>query len=146
MRVFLDTCSLQRPLDSRTQVRIILESEAVMGVLALCEAGSLDLVSSEALVFEMEQNPSGVRQEYASQALSLAKVFVMVNEGGAKRATGFTLLGIKPLDAVHLALAEEALADFFCTCDDRLLKRAKAISDLRTRVVSPTELVEEIEI
>ena len=46
---------------------------------------------------------------------------------------------MKPLDALHLAEA-----DFFCTCDDRLLKRARAAHTGQTRVVSPLELVMEI--
>jgi hypothetical protein len=48
MRVYLDRYSPQRPLDSKTQVRIVLEAEAVLGILALCEAGSIELISSEA--------------------------------------------------------------------------------------------------
>ena len=34
MRIYLDTCSLQRPLDDRHQVRIALEAEAVLAILA----------------------------------------------------------------------------------------------------------------
>lgn len=34
-------------------------------------------------------------------------------------------IGIKPLDALHLASAEAAAADYFLTCDDRLIKRYK---------------------
>jgi len=50
------------------------------------------------------------------------------------------------LDALHLASAEEAEADYFCTCDDRFLKRAKTFNDLRTKVVTPLELIEELNI
>jgi hypothetical protein len=58
MKIYLDTCSLHRPLDSKTQIRIALESEAILGILTLCESGSLELVSSEVLIFEVEQNPN----------------------------------------------------------------------------------------
>jgi predicted nucleic acid-binding protein len=44
-----------------------------------------------------------------------------------------------------LASAEEAKVDYFCTCDDKFLKRAKAVQTLKTKVVSPIELIEEIE-
>jgi predicted nucleic acid-binding protein len=50
-----------------------------------------------------------------------------------------------PLDALHLASAEAAQVDYFCTCDDRLLKKAKTVHDLKTVVVSPIELAEELE-
>ncbi|RMD73126.1 MAG: PIN domain-containing protein [Chloroflexi bacterium] len=36
------------------------------------------------------------------------------------RAQQFLAYGLKPLDALHVALAEAGKADYFCTCDDRL--------------------------
>lgn len=32
--------------------------------------------------------------------------------------------GMKPLDALHLASASISKADYFCTCDDKFLKKA----------------------
>ncbi|MCS7222906.1 MAG: PIN domain-containing protein, partial [Anaerolineae bacterium] len=57
----------------------------------------------------------------------------------------FLQYGIKPLDALHLALAETGRVDYFCTCDDRLRKQVQRIEDLAVRVVSPIELIQEIE-
>jgi predicted nucleic acid-binding protein len=54
-------------------------------------------------------------------------------------------VGIKPLDALHMALAETGNADYFCTCDDRLLRNAKQVKDLMVKVVNPVDLVQEIE-
>jgi predicted nucleic acid-binding protein len=53
--------------------------------------------------------------------------------------------GIKPLDALHMALAETGNADYFCTCDDRLLRNADQVKDLLVKVVNPVDLVQEIE-
>ncbi len=145
MRVYLDTCSLQRPLDSKTQTRIILESEAVLGVLTLLELGKIELVSSEVLLFETSRNPNRVRRDYALAVLSRAGIFILLDEGVEKRARELESLGIQPLDALHLASAEAAQADYFCTCDDKLLKKARAIVSLKLEVVSPIELVKEIE-
>jgi len=145
MKVYLDTCSLQRPLDSKTQIRIMLESEAVLGIIALCETNQLELVSSEVLLFEVRQNPQIVRREFGLEVLSKATSFVSVSVPIEQRARGLHKLGIKPLDALHLASAEEAQVDYFCTCDDKFLKKAQAISDVKTKVVSPIELIEEIE-
>jgi len=44
------------------------------------------------------------------------------------------------------ASAEEAEVEYFCTCDDRFLKKAKNISFLKLSVVTPLELVEELNI
>jgi len=145
MKIYLDTCSLQRPLDSKTQIRIILEAEAVLGILTLLELGEIELISSEILLFEIDRNPNRIRRDYALEVLSRAKTFVILNEQVEERARELEGLGIKPLDALHLASAEAARADYFCTCDDELLRRARRIPDLKTRIVSPIELVKEIE-
>ena len=145
MKIYLDTCSLQRPLDNKNQIRIILEAEAVLGVIGLCETGEVELVSSEVLVFEVRQNPKMIRREFGLEVLAKAGEFVRLNDQIERRAKGFTELGIKPLDALHLASAEIGHADYFCTCDDQLLKKAKGMQGIKIRVVSPVELIEEIE-
>ena len=58
MRIYLDTCSLQRPLDDRTQPRINIEAEAVLTILRLIESSHLELLSSEALGFEINRIPN----------------------------------------------------------------------------------------
>ena len=52
MRIYLDACSLQRPLDDRSQPRINIEAEAVLTILALVESGDVEMLSSEAREFE----------------------------------------------------------------------------------------------
>lgn len=49
MRLYLDNCCLQRPLDDQTHPRIRVETEAVFAMLAAVQAGDQRLVSSEAL-------------------------------------------------------------------------------------------------
>jgi predicted nucleic acid-binding protein len=144
MKIYLGMCSLQRPLDTKTQPRIAVEAEAVLGILALCESGQAELVASETLVFEAERNPHPVRKKYAVEVLSKASIFVQTNGGVIGRAQALQALGIKPLDALHLASAVEAKAEYFCTCDDRLLRRAKAADTSQTKAVSPLELIAEV--
>ena len=144
MRIYLDMCSIQRPLDTKTQPRIAVEAEAILGVLMLCEAGQVELMTSDALGFELERNPHPVRKEYALKVLSKAAVFVHMESQIEERARTFLEEGIKPVDALHLASAVEAKADYFCTCDDRFLKRAKAVDTGQTKVVSPLELITEV--
>lgn len=47
--VYLDNCALQRPFDDRTQLRIDVEAEAILGIISLFEAHQLAILSSEAL-------------------------------------------------------------------------------------------------
>ena len=60
-------------------------------------------------------------------------------------ATRFNEQGLRPADSLHLASAIHGQADYFCTSDDKLLRRARRMDTSRTRVVSPLELIEEIE-
>ncbi|HEX9939676.1 MAG TPA: PIN domain-containing protein [Longimicrobium sp.] len=145
MRIYLDMCSLQRPSDDRSQLRIRVESEAVLGILSLCESGGAELVNSDALRFEIGRNPHPLRRSYAEEALSVANHFVPATSTVADRARKYVDRGIKPLDALHLACAVEGGAAYFCTCDDRLLKRARIVDTGATRPVSPLELMEALE-
>ncbi len=145
MKVYLDTCSIQRPLDDQTQIRIRLEAEAVLGVIALIEQGSLELVSSEASLFETRRTADMTRREFALEILAKAAHFVQVDNDVQSRAKDLNAKGMMALDALHLASAESAGADYFCTCDDKLLKKAKRLCATGLKAVSPIELLEEIE-
>jgi predicted nucleic acid-binding protein len=52
--------------------------------------------------------------------------------------------GFKPLDALHLAFATHGKVEYFCTCDDKLRKRAQRLGSLKIDVVSPLELVDKV--
>ncbi len=145
VRVYLDVCAIQRPLDTPNQIRIALEAEAVLGILSLCDVGLIELVSSEALIYETEQNPLPIRREHGYSVLAKAQTTVEVTASVKGRASQFLEYNIRPLDALHLALAEASGVDYFCTCDDQLARRAKRINDLQVKVISPLDLVQEIE-
>ena len=144
MKVYLDTCSLQRPLDSRTQIRISLEAEAVLGIIALVEDGELELVASDVLLFETRRNPRAERRAYAMDVLDKASAFIEMSASIRERSAELERDGLKPLDALHLATAEAAEVDYFCTTDDKLLKRGKVAARKGVRVVSPIALIEEL--
>ncbi len=145
IKIYLDTCSIQRPLDSLNQTRLRLEAEAVLGVLAQVKSGTVELISSTVLELEIQRNPLAIRREQSEQVLAQATAIVIVDEQMEQRSIHFVQLGVKVMDALHLAAAEAAQADYFCTCDDRFLRRAKTIAGLHIRVVSPLELIEAIE-
>lgn len=142
MKIYLDNCSLQRPLDDRTQIRVEQEAEAVIEILSLCESGKVTLISSEILQFEIRNNSDSERRETTFGILKIARENITVNEEIENRAQEFENDGIKPIDALHLACAEIEKIDYFCTCDDKFLKKARTLTDLDLKVVSPIELKE----
>ena len=120
MKIYLDMCSIQRPFDTKTQLRIAIEAEAIVGIIALCESGQIDLIASDALLFETERNPYPIRKRHALEVLAKAALFVQTDR------------------------RVEAQADYFCTCDDRFLRRARRADTLQIKVVSPLELIEGV--
>ena len=144
MKIYLDTCSLHRPLDDKSQPRIALEAEAILAILSLCEREQLTLVSSEVLTFEVDRNPHPQRKAFATEVLARAKHTIIVSEVVEERAKTLEQDGFKALDELHLASAEAESVDYFCTCDDRFFKKAKARTDITVWVVSPLELAQEV--
>jgi len=146
MRIYLDCCCLQRPFDDKSQPKIAVEAEAVLVILAFCESGRLQLVSSDALLFEIGCIPDQNRKDDAYAILKIARESVGLMPEIEAMARRLGESGLKPLDALHLAFASDAKVDYFCTCDDKFLKKARSCAGLCTKVVSPTELVMELDI
>lgn len=144
MKIYFDTCSLHRPLDNKAQLRVALEAEAILGLLAKCETGELRLVSSEILSLEVERSPEPKRKAYVSSVLKKAEVAITVNDEIEIRAKELEERGFKAFDALHVASAEFGRVDYFCSCDDRLLKKSRRQTDLSVKVVSPLELANEV--
>ena len=144
MRIYFDTCSLQRPLDERNQTRIVLEAEAILALLAFCEQGYADLVVSDMVVYESSNNPHPQKRQFVAEIVNQAKEHLSLTVAIEQRATDFEQSGIKAIDALHLALAEAGLVDYFCTCDDRFYRRAITMANLATKVRRPLELAQEI--
>jgi predicted nucleic acid-binding protein len=146
MKIYLDCCSLQRPFDDKSQPRIAVEAEAVLVILTMCESSQVTLISSEALQFEIGRIPDQGRKEEALAILKIAKENVTLIPELEVLARRLQASGLKTMDALHLASASISKADYFCTCDDKFLKKARNFEGLNTMVVSPTELIMELDI
>ena len=79
MLIYLDTCSIQRPFDDQSKLRVATESEAVLRATQLVEHGGLDLLASETLRIETEQNPHSRRRRFAFGVHALARCFAETN-------------------------------------------------------------------
>jgi len=112
-----------------------------MTVLRLVEGGDLELVSSDALELEVDRTPDAQRRAAGKDILKLASQTLRLGEAVEADAAALVLAGVKPLDALHLAFASRAAVEYFCTCDDKLRKKAQRLKSLKTTVVTPLELV-----
>ena len=122
-RLYLDTSVYNRPFDNLSQPRIWLEALAFAVVLQLLELGDVEIITSEVLEFENSKNPFPHRKAWVNFYLNLAKGYQELNETIRRRARSLEEQGLEPVDALHLACAEEAKAEYFITCDDRIIKK-----------------------
>ena len=63
MRVYLDNCSLNRPFDDQSQLRIQLEADAKLFIQRKVREGGLELAWSYILDYENQANPFDERRE-----------------------------------------------------------------------------------
>ena len=140
-RVYLDMCCLKRPFDDQRQARVREEATAVAAIIARAEDGQIALVRSPAHLVENDAYPQEDRRLAAALWINRAAVDVRLDADGEARAASLAALGFRPLDALHLALAERAGAQWFVTCDDDVLTRAVRVADaLRIAVIAPGTL------
>jgi predicted nucleic acid-binding protein len=144
MRIYLDNCCLQRPLDDQTQPRIRVETEAVFVILAAVQANELVLISSEALEYEVGRIPDEARRTEILSVLALATERLLITDAVEALAVTFAQHGLSGIDAIHLAFASIAKADFFTTCDDKLFRQAQTIQNLSCKVTTILGLVPEV--
>jgi predicted nucleic acid-binding protein len=145
MLIYLDMCCLKRPYDDQSQPRIRLETEAVLALLAL-ESDTIAFVRSTPLLLENAANPIPERAARVNQWLSAVARWRSPDAAAFEgRVASLLGQGLKMFDALHVATAELSGAKLFVTTDDRLLGTLRRIqSDLRVRVSSPIECVQEM--
>jgi len=145
IKVYLDTCCLNRPFDDQTQERLRLESEAVLAILSRIEKGEWNWIGSEILIDEIEQTPDTQKLSRTRLLSGFIQENVEIGDKEVKRAKELQKEGFQLFDALHIACAESAKADVFLSTDDRLLKLAKKLSKLlHIRVENPLVWVEEM--
>lgn len=128
-KVYLDTSVYNRPFDEQKQARIWLETLAFSVILQLIENRKIALITSSVLAYETSRNPFQQRREWANRVAKMAAVYQLADETIRQRANDLAANNIKPLDALHIAFAETAAADYFVTCDDRLIRRYQSLSN-----------------
>ncbi|MDY6805232.1 MAG: PIN domain-containing protein [Cyanobacteriota bacterium] len=110
-------------------------------IFLLIENQIVEIVSSEALVIETNNNPYNERRSFVESVLQKAKDFQSINENMLIRAEEIeATMGIKGLDCLHLVCAEELGVDYFITSDDRIIKKYRGT----VTVQNPTKFVNNV--
>lgn len=144
MRLYLDIWCLKRPFDDQAQPRIRMESEAVLGLLAL-PAERVQFLRSRAHDLENEQNPVAWRAARVREWLAAQPLIETGEEALLARTKDLVKLGFGTFDALHLASAEFAAASAFLTVDDRLIATARRCSSaLKVVTREPVAFLSEV--
>ncbi|MFZ6016991.1 MAG: PIN domain-containing protein [Nitrospirota bacterium] len=142
VKIYLDTSVYNRPFDDQGQTRIRLETEAFLSILEKAISGAIIIINSSVLIYENSQNPFAERKERISNYLAIASKVIRLDESIKKKAISLESLGIEPIDALHLAYADAGGAEYFLTCDDSIIKKAKKLKNMiKIDVCSPLEFI-----
>lgn len=124
MRIYLDACCLNRLTDDQTQNRIRQEAAAIERIIRCIVQQSIQWVSSEALIDEIERNSIAERRLSNRALLAVASETIAVDSAISNRAAGLHAIGYGAYDALHLACAEAGGVDVLLTTDDRFIRKA----------------------
>jgi predicted nucleic acid-binding protein len=114
-----------------------------LAILASVQSGNVALLSSEALEYELSRIPDAARRNEAMALLSLTAERLVISEEMELMSDLLERDGVAAIDAVHLAMASCAGADFFVTCDDKLLRKSRSNSNLKCQVTHLLGIIAE---
>jgi hypothetical protein len=69
MKIYLDTCCLNRPFDDQSQNRIRLESEAIIIIMNKLHQGEWEWIGSEVLDIEVDNTTNIEKRHYLTKLL-----------------------------------------------------------------------------
>lgn len=140
MTIYFDVCCLNRPFDDQLQMRVRLEAEAVLSILEMADERKLKILGRDIIDDELSQMPDKERREKVELLLTMAALHVSLSQAIERRAAELQKWGLTPLDALHLASAENARAEFLLTTDDDLIRKAgRHQADLKIKVENPAK-------
>lgn len=143
MKVYLDLCCFNRPFDDQSQLLVRLQTEAKLAIQELIRTHDHTLIWSAILDLENTGNPDPERQAAICEWKRLSEIDLATTEVVEHIATTLASLGVKPMDALHLASAIEAGADCFLTTDKQILRKMK--SNMQIQVLDPVDFIRKIE-
>lgn len=131
-----------RPFDNQTDFKILLESEAKLKIQEHIRFGLYELVWSYILDYENSKNPFRERREQIGKWKKYANVDIDADDSVIELSKSLNQLGLKNFDALHIACAITAKADYFLTTDKGILKKSQMVSDIQIK--DPIDFIREV--
>jgi predicted nucleic acid-binding protein len=124
MKIYLDVCAWCRPFDEPVTIAAQYEADTIGMVLALSVREKWTLAASEVIEYELSKINDNEKLLKVLLLYSLTSERLIRNENIVQRAKEFEKQGIKHLDSLHLALAEQNSYDVLLTVDKPFLSAA----------------------
>jgi predicted nucleic acid-binding protein len=139
MKLYLDNCSYNRPFDDQSPLVVRFETDAKLQIQELVKNNELELVWSFVLDYENNANPFEEVKSKIAEWKRLASVDCDYSDVIAQKAAAYMKLGLRQMDASHIACAVFAGADYFITTDKKILN--KSIKDIK--IINPIDFIRE---
>ena len=140
-KIYLDVCSLNRPFDDQTQMKIRLETEAKLFIQANIRDKKYSLVWSYMLDYENDKNPYEEKRSMIAPWKEISDAYCSSSDEVLQRGKEIMKHDIKSNDALHIACAIEKECDYFITTDNKLTN--KTIEGIK--IINPINFVLETE-
>lgn len=137
--IYLDICCFNRPFDDQGQLLVRLQTEAKLDIQQSVREGTLALVWSAVLDLENTANADIERSKAIEGWKPLAVIDMDMTPQIESLAEEFARMGVKPMDALHVASAIAAGASCLLTTDKQLLKKMSV--EPRVRVIDPVDFI-----
>ena len=124
-KLYLDVCILCRPFDDQNRMRVRLETDSYFLIMQAIRDGNYELLYSKIHEKEIAAIPNALEKAELLETLyQNARPCAGDFQAIRNRAEALVKAGLGLADAAHIALAE-VNADYFISCDDRLIKRSQ---------------------
>ena len=145
MRLYIDVCCYSRLYDDQTQVKIYMESEAILNIINISKKNNDEIIGSPALDLEIEQIADAEKRnkiKYFYKMIETEKAVYNINiYNWVKEISEQTK--IKTLDRFHLSFAENSNADILLTTDAKF-ENACSKMNLKIKVINPIKYLMEV--
>ena len=139
--LYPDYNCFQRGFDDPSQIRIRMEALACEEIFLMAEDKRIEMVWS--FMHEDETNlcPFPDRIDEVRRLSLLCERILGPEKEICSNAKSFQqLAGLASKDALHIACAFYIKADYFITCDDLLIKRARRLN-LEMTIINPIDYI-----
>lgn len=139
MKIYMDNCCFNRPFDDQSSLIIQLETEAKLHIQELIKQGAHRLCWSFVLDYENSANPYQEINSRIAIWKTLASSDCSLSNEISLGAEKLMKLGLRQMDASHIACAIFLNADCFLTTDKKIINKQMQIEEID--IMNPIDFI-----